>query len=387
MLSYQKIQKRSVIMFLVLSLTVSGSVLALAVLLVRALCRKRLGGAERWLWLVVLLRLCLPLPGPVNLLGDAFWQLQEEVRVRYIAAEEDWLLDENQGRDRFRQAMAQVADAIPADAGHLPFGEYHPDTPIRIPLPARLRAANPNTWLMVWGAGAAVCFCWSLFYYRRRPLRFKWFSAAVLSLHWFNPLMFLVRWALRDCPSGKIIGRKGQTWTIAGTAVLAAIGLCLGALPGGTHADYFWSADQFVFHLNAEALTGKLATDRFLAKTERGEPAFLRVVKVFPDTAAQGEVPQTYVWLYDFYFDGEMYHAFYPGADYNSPYQQDVYPYLVREQREIPTNDAIDYAVEYLLTDNAEVDWYDRVLQMSMRVENPCRFRTVLHYYIYAETE
>ena len=60
---------------------------------------------------------------------------------------------------------------------------------------------------------------------------------------------------------------------------------------------------------------------------------------------------------------------------------------IVREQREIPTNDAIDYAVEYLLTDNPEVDWYDRVLQMSMRVENPCRVRTVLLYYIYAETE
>ena len=51
----------------------------------------------------------------------------------------------------------------------------------------------------------------------------------------------------------------------------------------------------------------------------------------------------------------------------------------------MPTNDAIDYAVKYLLTDNPDLDWYDRVLQMSMRVENPSRFISLFGYYCYPD--
>lgn len=367
-------------MFLVLSMTASGSVLALAVLWLRRKWGRRLAGAERWLWLIVLLRLCIPLPGPLNLMGEAFVQIQGRAQYLYASVEEAWIVDPDRGGEVVLAAMQRAADAAPEDVERLPLGAYTPEAPIRIPLPGWFRLLNPNTWLAVWAAGAAARLCWALLRRGRRPRPFGWFAEIVLSLHWFNPLMVPVRRALAETPAREPVGRAGRR----AAAALAAAGLCLGVLPGGLGMDLFQGAErQLVFDLNAVSITGREALDRFVEKTERGHPAFLRVIKLFEEDEPLS-VPAR-LWLYDVYFDGKLYYSFEPGGDIDFPYKRITYPYLVREEREVPTNEEMELAVSYVLTDNPEADWLDRFLQSSgVKVEHPVtRAVTLVNYYMY----
>ena len=369
-------------MFLILSMTASGSVLALLVLWLRQKWTGRLAGVERWLWLIVLLRLCIPLPGPVNLMGEVFQNIQGGALYLYTSAEEEWMLERDKKGNAFFEAMQRAADAAPEDVEDLPLGAYTPEVPIRIPLPGWFRLINPNTWLAVWAAGAVVRLCWALFHRRRDSLCFGLFAEAVLSLHWFNPLLMgPVHRTLAERFPPEPAEKPGR-WAVAG---LAAAGVFLGVLPGGAATDLFRGAEyQLMFELNEVSITGQEALDRFVAKTERGHPAFLRVVRfnegkmlfAVSESAETVEEYPDHLWLIDVYFDGECYHSFEPGADIDSPYRRFTYPYLVQEMRGAQT--------AYLLTNDPDANWYDRFLQSSIRVENPVKSIEIANCNVYS---
>ena len=259
-----------------LSLTLSGSVLALLLLLLGRLLGKRLSSTVYYYaWLLVLLRFLLPLPGLVPL-GQRPAEPVYPVRPA--------LNDPGETEGELPLTIPipeEEAQALPAA-----FAGETPPAPERDSAPASAAAVSPvssgfsidwrspRLWLALWALGAAVCFLWpvisylrftsalrrrlrepgpelreryaalpgrkprlalcpalqtplmfgvfsprivlpaeiadptlldnvlrhELCHYRRRDPLYKWFAAAVLALHWFNPLSWLIRRELnRSC--------------------------------------------------------------------------------------------------------------------------------------------------------------------------------------------
>lgn len=256
----------------VVSLSVLGSVLAGLLLLLRPLFKDRVGKAfSYYLWIVVLLRLCLPLGVSV----PAFWlagTAQETasastVDISVSAVPSAVYTDIQNAEPQSGVAQATAATNMPAgQSGAVTGGETRN---VLAALSGLFK--NPALWLMIWAAGSAVCLGWhalgyfrftravrrtaarpneedlnifrefpesgrirfvqsayvktpmliglfrptvvvpaeyannglserlrdilrhELTHYRRRDLAYKWFAVFVTSLHWFNPLMFLVR--------------------------------------------------------------------------------------------------------------------------------------------------------------------------------------------------
>lgn len=223
-----------------------GSLLALFLLLLRPLLRRRVSFAlTYYLWVLVLLRLCLPVGVTLPLPG-ARAEFQTVIAVTGTAP-------------------ANPAAVPPADGGGpSPAAPEPKDSPS----PALLEAIDsPLFWAGVWGVGAALSLGWyaggylrfsrrarrglrkppaaalailremdpagrvelgesslaggpvvigplrplillppgleedrlrdilahEMVHVRRRDLLYKWFAAAVTSLHWFNPLMPFIR--------------------------------------------------------------------------------------------------------------------------------------------------------------------------------------------------
>lgn len=245
----------------VISLSVLGSVLAVLLLLLRPLFKDRVGKAiSYYLWIVVLLRLCLPFGVSV----PAFWlvgiaqetasasatDVSKSAAHSSVHTEEQGVAASNAPTAQLEGASGEKLNVLAAFAGLL---------------------KNPALWFIIWAAGSAVCFGWhalgyfrftrtvrctaarpdeedqnifrefpesghvrfvqstyvktpmligllrpmivvpgnyvkyglserlrdifrhELTHYRRRDLAYKWFAVFVTSLHWFNPLMCLVR--------------------------------------------------------------------------------------------------------------------------------------------------------------------------------------------------
>ncbi len=81
---------------IILSLSLSGSILILALLLLRPLCRNRM--SWRWqyyIWLLVIARLLLPLTPDTSVTGNLF--RQAEIRISKIADAASPLTDKAAG--------------------------------------------------------------------------------------------------------------------------------------------------------------------------------------------------------------------------------------------------------------------------------------------------
>lgn len=258
-----------------LSLTLSGSALALLLLALGRALRGRLPSTVYYYaWLLVLLRFLLPLPGLIPT-GPSTAVPTPAAQERLILhrdrgtalpepAEEDWL-PAAEGAASAPTAQEPAAPAAPAEAAA--------ETPVEPPAPVAAPASrsfdwtSPRLWLGVWGLGGLLSLGWPVFsylrftrslrrqcrepedallalyaslpgkkpalytcaalktplmfgvlapkivlpagisdpalwenilrheltHYRRRDPLYKWFAAAVLALHWFNPLSWLIR--------------------------------------------------------------------------------------------------------------------------------------------------------------------------------------------------
>ena len=258
-----------------ISLTFSGSALALLLLLLGRLLGRRLSSTVYYYaWLLVLLRFLLPLPGLVPL-GQRAAEPAAPVRPALID-----LGEAEAALPYISQTPAEAPAALPAA---LPKEEAPAQESAAVSAAPAQPAArgfsvdwrSPRLWLTLWALGAGTCFLWpivsylrftaalrrrllkpgrelrqryaalpgekprlslcpalqtplmfgvfaprivlpqklaeqpelldnvlrhELCHYRRRDPLYKWFAAAVLALHWFNPLSWLIRRELnRTC--------------------------------------------------------------------------------------------------------------------------------------------------------------------------------------------
>lgn len=363
-------------MFLILSLTVSGSVLTLVILLLRHFFSRRHIGIAQWVWLIVLLRLCIPLPGPVNLVGGYFQHLQAAACENYNQAEVDWIIQD--GKPVVMERITAFSESLSEEELRAPYGTVDSGAALRLPIPFSLRVKNPNTWFVVWAIGSAVCLLWSIFYYRRRPLRFKWFTVVVLSLHWFNPLMLCIR---RDL--GTPAPKKHLNTNRAIEAVLfsglAVLGIALGAVPGGTGLDLFWGAERYVFQIGADAVTGKSDFDSFLAKTECQMTASLQVILYFP----QDQFVDATIYIRNVYYDGYLFNMTEVGTGEDPTKRSYQFSCLIREEESAPEGSPVQSSVHFLLVDDPSVKWEDIWRQSFIRADEPIKFGELFTDLIY----
>jgi beta-lactamase regulating signal transducer with metallopeptidase domain len=251
-----------------ISLTLSGSALALLLLLLGRLLGRRLPSTVYYYaWLLVLLRFLLPLPGLLPL-GQRAAEPAAPVRPALIDMGEA-----EAALPYISQTPAEAPAALPAA---LPEEAAPAQESASVPAAPAQPAArgfsvdwrSPRLWLTLWALGAGACFLWpivsylrfiaalrrrltkpgrelrrryaalpgkkprlslcpalqtplmfgvfaprivlpqelaeepelldnvlrhELCHYRRRDPLYKWFAAAVLALHWFNPLSWLIR--------------------------------------------------------------------------------------------------------------------------------------------------------------------------------------------------
>ena len=265
-----------------LSLSVLGSVLATILLLLKPLLRNKVSKTfAYYLWVIVLLRLCLPFG--VTLAVPAGWFNGDAVlsEKQPESLEPNSVANGNQIpiTDPATQISGQLPENIPGTLAPAPsiapaaadggFSAAHPGGFMQA-LEGWLR--NPMVWLGIWAAGALLSAAWHVFgyirfaimirrtaedpddqdravfaefpestrvrlvrcaftktpmllglrrptvvvppvayvmngmadnlrdilrheltHYRRRDLLYKWFTVLATGLHWFNPLMYLVR--------------------------------------------------------------------------------------------------------------------------------------------------------------------------------------------------
>ena len=246
-----------------LALTVSGSALTILLLVLRyGILKKMPSTVYYYVWLLVLLRFLLPLPGLIPSVITESGSVPE-TGVYAAATENNTGL---QWQDRYEATRKSEIQGISETNTE----EYAPTANAATPVAAEKKLfdwKSPALWLTVWAAGAAVSFgltvfsyfhfthalerslrtpdsevrdCYNalpgrkptlycssvlktplmcgvlhpriilpdgqtdreqltnilnheLMHYRRRDTLYKWFAAAVLSLHWFNPLAWFVR--------------------------------------------------------------------------------------------------------------------------------------------------------------------------------------------------
>ncbi len=256
-----------------LTLTLSGSALALLLLAMRRIFGRRMPSTVYYYaWLLVLLRFLLPAPGLVPAFSAAAEAAAPAERAAYTARAET--ADVTSPAAPFTFATAPDAQAAPAYAqteAHAAEAKAEQGAYTAPAAPAARKEAfnwkSPALWLTVWAAGAAACFghtvfayvrfsralrrslerpdaetqavydslpgrkpalycstalqtplmcgvfrprivlparlcgeeqlfnvlCHEITHYRRGDTLYKWFAVAVLSLHWFNPLVWGIR--------------------------------------------------------------------------------------------------------------------------------------------------------------------------------------------------
>lgn len=257
-----------------LRLSVLGSLLAAALAVLRPLLRGRVSRrAAYYLWLLVLLRLCVPVGIGLSVPAAEVPSVPDAPSVP-AAPDVPELWDSREAsRPTPEPAYTESGTALPASP--LPDAPDFPEAP-DVPLPPTPPdwSREPGFWAVIWAAGTLVSVGWFLLGYRRvsrtvlrsagevspearailreiagearvelveseavstplllglvRPvivlpvgvadparlrdilahelthvrrhdLLFKWFAAVVTSLHWFNPVMLLVRREIGRC--------------------------------------------------------------------------------------------------------------------------------------------------------------------------------------------
>ncbi|MBR0199141.1 MAG: right-handed parallel beta-helix repeat-containing protein [Oscillospiraceae bacterium] len=249
-----------------LSLTLSGSALALLLLLLKKLLGRRLSSTlYYYAWLLVLLRFLLPLPGLVPLGQEANSSTPSHLTAPRLPEETDLPVQAE------LPAPAPLSE-LPVLTPVLPEADGQAAGSVPAPSPAAAHTLSidwrsPILWLSLWALGTGLCFLWPLVsylrfrrslrpalrepepalcalyaripgrkpalsictalqtplmfgvfsprivlpqgisdpetlenvlrhelcHYRRRDPLYKWFAVLVLSLHWFNPLSWLIR--------------------------------------------------------------------------------------------------------------------------------------------------------------------------------------------------
>lgn len=245
-------------LFRLLQMSAAGSLLAGLIFLWRRFLRKEAVQAVfYYVWLLVLLRLCVPFGVTISM------PVSEKAETRFgeISAA-------NRQPGRSVSGNDDAAQPDPADTPRAPAALSAPDLPQKITRGFSEFFGGPMAWVLLWATGAAVCmgryaagyvrfahalrknasdaspgawkvldgFAWrgrvrlvecpfaatpmlvgllrpvivlpagiteeqvlrdilahELVHARRHDLLYKWFAAAVTSLHWFNPVMVLVR--------------------------------------------------------------------------------------------------------------------------------------------------------------------------------------------------
>ena len=260
------------IMWTVLSLSVSGSILAGILLLMKPLLKDRLNKAfSYYIWLIVLLRMVLPVSASVNLI-DGIVQRAAEKPAEQTMDFAEWEQDDI--TVNFEQDVA--APGVITQQTEKP-AVQEPVTIVKAPSQRELNLQRAWEWTkehlyLIWAAGAVISFLWyafgyarfavkmnresyqpheedmavfrriagktrvkmlcnstistpllmgvffprilipageyckngnterlenllkhELMHYRRKDLLYKWASVIVSAVHWFNPMMILIR--------------------------------------------------------------------------------------------------------------------------------------------------------------------------------------------------
>ena len=270
------------LMWIILSLSVSGSVIAGMLFLLKPILKNKVSNAFfYYAWLIVLLRMVLPISAPVNMI-DALMQkapvieesvIQERAETREaeqnaVFSRTDQEVPAAESVYQPEQPMDQAAAAVETETAATNAAKT---TDLRSVCKAALDWLGDNL-IVIWGAGAVIVFCWfavsylrfanhlnafsslpteedeavfrklagrsrvtmlynsaistplmigllnpkilvpereyaekgqrkqlesllkhELMHYRRKDILYKWAAVLVSSLHWFNPLMPLIR--------------------------------------------------------------------------------------------------------------------------------------------------------------------------------------------------
>ena len=154
-----------------LTLTLSGSVLALLLLSLRYfILRKMPSTVYYYAWLLVLLRFALPLPGLIPVTGET-------------NTPDFSVYSETSARDHSEQEPGYLSDSSP---GGLPAVSYEPQLPVQSAKTSESQAVapaqravhsinwrSPTLWLSVWALGAVLSFGLTVLAYLNFTLRLR----------------------------------------------------------------------------------------------------------------------------------------------------------------------------------------------------------------------
>lgn len=168
-------------------LSLLGSALAVLLMLVRPLIKSK--AAAYYLWLLVLVRLCLPWGVTIPLPAQPAEPVTQS-QTQTVPS----------GGMQTGTVQGQTGEATnPA----VPESPTVPETPAPAPFDWRGLVTSPTLWFglrpaIVLPRGVEAdrledILSHELTHARRHDLLYKWLAAAVTSLHWFNPLMAVVR--------------------------------------------------------------------------------------------------------------------------------------------------------------------------------------------------
>ena len=156
-----------------LTLTLSGSALALLLLALRYLLLKRMPSTVYYYaWLLVLLRFVLPLPGFVPLPGA-----EAEPASSAVPFSQHFFSETNAPAS---QVEFTLSPASPEDSAALPVSESESPSQVVNSSPSPFVAVSrsfrwnsPALWLSLWGLGALLCFGGTVFSYLRFTRRLR----------------------------------------------------------------------------------------------------------------------------------------------------------------------------------------------------------------------
>lgn len=160
------------IVMTILSLSASGSLLALVLFAGKTFLKNRIPKAfSYYIWLLVLLRLVLPISAPVNLMGSLFVAGQTDVN-RIPSVQDDRSPQSETGGADGNAAVKSPATAVPQQPQNLEAAGAK--TPVNTRQTPDLWSFIKSSLIWIWLAGSAVSFGWfvtAYLYFVRRIRR------------------------------------------------------------------------------------------------------------------------------------------------------------------------------------------------------------------------